>query len=263
MRKRKERIDKWRKEKNKNLAGKQDSNDTKSATTSNTAISDKSNKKWNLEDDDEDEEHHQQQLQQQEAKNNDSFQFLNKKQEVKEEEQEQNMETNNDLKRKANNDEEDEDPLDAYMKEIYKKTPKIIKSNPFANEPSSSVGSKKVTIVMGVAKSTDALKQKGQIMEQDIDGLEYELSDDELQTEESAAAAGITTAASSSDSNLLLDPSLMVNKVKTKSEMVSTDHSKIYYRPFKKNFYVEVPEIAIMTNEEVELFREELEGKSS
>ena len=28
-----------------------------------------------------------------------------------------------------------------------------------------------------------------------------------------------------------------------------SDHSKIYYRPFKKNFYVQVPEITRMTNE--------------
>ena len=27
------------------------------------------------------------------------------------------------------------------------------------------------------------------------------------------------------------------------------DHNKIYYRPFRKNFYVEVPEIAHMTQE--------------
>ncbi len=43
--------------------------------------------------------------------------------------------------------------------------------------------------------------------------------------------------------------------------MVFSDHSKIYYRPFNKNFYVEVPEIARMTHDEVELYRDtDLEG---
>ena len=42
--------------------------------------------------------------------------------------------------------------------------------------------------------------------------------------------------------------------------MVHTDHSKVYYRPFRKNFYVEVPELAHMSADEVELMRVELEG---
>ncbi|RCN46198.1 DEAD/DEAH box helicase, partial [Ancylostoma caninum] len=39
-----------------------------------------------------------------------------------------------------------------------------------------------------------------------------------------------------------------------------TDHSKIYYRPFRKDFYVETPEIAKMTKAEVRAYREELDG---
>ncbi|VDL81359.1 unnamed protein product [Nippostrongylus brasiliensis] len=40
----------------------------------------------------------------------------------------------------------------------------------------------------------------------------------------------------------------------------TTDHSKVYYRPFRKDFYVETPEIAKMTKEEVRAYREELDG---
>ncbi|VDO66377.1 unnamed protein product, partial [Haemonchus placei] len=40
----------------------------------------------------------------------------------------------------------------------------------------------------------------------------------------------------------------------------TTDHSKVYYRPFRKDFYVETPEIAKMTKEEVKAYREELDG---
>jgi hypothetical protein len=34
------------------------------------------------------------------------------------------------------------------------------------------------------------------------------------------------------------------------------DHSNMQYTPFRKNFYVEVPEIARMTPEEVEAYKE-------
>jgi ATP-dependent RNA helicase DDX46/PRP5 len=43
-------------------------------------------------------------------------------------------------------------------------------------------------------------------------------------------------------------------------ETVVTDHSKVYYRDFRKNFYVETPEIKNMSVEEVEAYRIELEG---
>lgn len=32
-------------------------------------------------------------------------------------------------------------------------------------------------------------------------------------------------------------------------ELAAVDHSKVYYQPFKKNFYVEVPELARLTPE--------------
>ena len=32
-------------------------------------------------------------------------------------------------------------------------------------------------------------------------------------------------------------------------DLIQTDHEKIYYRPFRKDFYIEVPEIARMTVE--------------
>ncbi|KAK4259869.1 hypothetical protein QN277_006157 [Acacia crassicarpa] len=49
---------------------------------------------------------------------------------------------------------------------------------------------------------------------------------------------------------------------KTKAERLSiVDHSKIDYKPFKKNFYIEVKEIAKLTPEEVAAYRKELELK--
>lgn len=42
--------------------------------------------------------------------------------------------------------------------------------------------------------------------------------------------------------------------------LAATDHTKVYYRPFRKNFYVEAPAIVHMTKKEVEEYREEMEG---
>jgi ATP-dependent RNA helicase DDX46/PRP5 len=46
-------------------------------------------------------------------------------------------------------------------------------------------------------------------------------------------------------------------KKSKKKNLQSVDHAKIEYEPFKKDFYIEVPEIAKMTKEEVDKFREE------
>src|SRR4051812_13618838 len=35
-------------------------------------------------------------------------------------------------------------------------------------------------------------------------------------------------------------------------QLALTDHTKVYYRPFRKDFYTEVPEISKMTKKEVE-----------
>ena len=43
---------------------------------------------------------------------------------------------------------------------------------------------------------------------------------------------------------------------KQKKELAKVDHSGIDYTPFRKAFYMEVPEIARMTPEEVEQYRE-------
>lgn len=255
MKKRRDRIEKWRKEKNKNNSAKSgDSSQASEQLLHQQQLAEQQNKKWNLEDDDEDEES---QAKHEESTKTNGVSSL----------AQQTPPVLADLKRKASSADDEEDPLDAFMKEIYKKAPAkvakltaTVKSTTVAppttqSAPKPSVeANKKVTIVMGVAKKENKPKEKGQIMESDIDGLEY--ADSEEDQEASATAA----AASASSNDILLDPSLMMNKVKTKSEMVFTDHSKVYYRPFRKNFYVEVPELAKMTHEEVELYREELEG---
>lgn len=40
-----------------------------------------------------------------------------------------------------------------------------------------------------------------------------------------------------------------------KKEVIKIDHNKVVYQPFRKNFWVEVPELKAMSNKEVEAYR--------
>lgn len=42
-------------------------------------------------------------------------------------------------------------------------------------------------------------------------------------------------------------------------QLPQTDHTRVYYRHFRKDFYIEVPEVAKMTKKEVEDYRTELD----
>ncbi|KXJ69861.1 probable ATP-dependent RNA helicase DDX46 [Aedes albopictus] len=146
-----------------------------------------------------------------------------------------------DIKDKANNmDEEDDvDPLDAFMKEVNEEVRKVNKlptSAPKADGKAAS--SSGVTIITGVAKKNTETTKKGELIEQNQDGLEY--SSEEEQEDIKDTAANLAN--------------------KQKKELAKIDHSGINYLPFRKAFYVEVPEIAKMTQAEVGVYKTELEG---
>ncbi|XP_042243430.1 probable ATP-dependent RNA helicase DDX46 isoform X1 [Homarus americanus] len=144
-------------------------------------------------------------------------------------------------------DEEDEvDPLDAFMSGIQEEVRKINrvdirggvrrmpKSHTIGNE---IIGMKKSVIIMGMAKRVNA-KKKGELMEQNQDALEY---------------------SSEEEGEDLKDTMASINS-KGKKELVKVDHTTIDYVPFRKDFYVEVPEIANLSKEDVDAYRAELEG---
>lgn len=147
-----------------------------------------------------------------------------------------------DVKDKANkgNDEEDDiDPLDAFMKEVNDEVRKVNKlANPSAKPDGQSASSSGVTIITGVVKKTTEIVKKGELIEQNQDGLEY--SSEEEQEDIKDTAANLAN--------------------KQKKELAKIDHSGINYMPFRKAFYVEVPEIAKMTQTEVGVYKTELEG---
>lgn len=133
-------------------------------------------------------------------------------------------------------EEQEVDPLDAFMQGVHDEVRKInkldIKKDPAGPGPTQSV-----VIMTGVAKKATN-SNRGELIEENQDGLEY--SSEEEQEDLKDTAASIAN--------------------KQKKELAKVDHAEMNYIPFRKNFYVEVPEIARMSNEEVEVYKEELEG---
>lgn len=101
------------------------------------------------------------------------------------------------------------------MNKFDSKAPKT--ANNGTNSGAQSGG---VVIVTGVAKKK-VQKQKGELIEQNQDGLEYSSEEEGENLHETAA--GIAN--------------------KQKRELAKVDHATTDYQPFRKSFYVEVPEI--------------------
>ena len=142
---------------------------------------------------------------------------------------------------------EDVDPLEAYMQEVQAEVQKLKGKIVKEEKP---VGSK-AQLVVGVAKKNEdqddnkkrkRMKEiKGELLEQNQDAMEYSSEED------------ATTAEDLAQMNSNLNQSKM-------KKIQSVTLADISYRPFRKNFYIEVPELANMTKEDVDEYRESLEG---
>lgn len=134
--------------------------------------------------------------------------------------------------------EEEVDPLDAFMQQVNKEVRKVNKiSKPLNAMGTTTGGTGDVLVVTGVAKKS-ADSKKGEMMEQNQDGLEYS-SEEEMEDIKDTAAN-------------------LANK--HKKELAKIDHSGVDYLPFRKDFYCEVPELAKMTQVEVDAYKVVLEG---
>lgn len=245
MLKRKERIERWRAERKKETEPqtlKKSEGDTPSSA-----------KKWSLEDDEEDEvepvtDPKVIEIQDSPKKEDESEKIDEKIQEISEIKNgevcevipevtiPEKMEIDEEKPKVVEHveEEEDIDPLDAYMREVDQEVRKINKMS----KPTSSAKTAGVLIVTGNAKTNQKEIKKGELIEQNQDGLEY--SSEEEQEDIKDTAANLAT--------------------KQKKELPKIDHTKVEYSEFKKNFYVEVPEISRMTTEEVDAYKTELEG---
>ncbi|XP_059846419.1 probable ATP-dependent RNA helicase DDX46 isoform X2 [Hypanus sabinus] len=199
MRKRKERVEKWREEQRKKVV--ENIGEIKRELEEM-----KQGKKWSLEDDDDDED------------------------EIIEGERKEE---------EGDNDNEELDPLDAYMEDIKEEVKKFnMGSVKGGSEKSGATVMKVMTVVTTKKPHSEMEKKKGELMENDQDAMEYSSEEEEVDLQ--TALTGYQTK-----QRKLLEP---------------VDHGKIKYEPFRKNFYVEVPELAKMSTEEVNTYRLELEG---
>ncbi|XP_061858859.1 probable ATP-dependent RNA helicase DDX46 [Colius striatus] len=200
MRKRKERVEKWREEQRKKAM--ENIGELKKEIEEM-----KQGKKWSLEDDDDDEE-----------------------------------ETAEGEKEGDEVEDEELDPLDAYMEEVKEEVKKFnmrsVKGGGGSEKKTGPTVTKVVTVVTTKKAAVESEKKKGELMENDQDAMEYSSEEEEVDLQ--TALTGYQTK-----QRKLLEP---------------VDHGKIEYEPFRKNFYVEVPELAKMTQEEVNVYRLELEG---
>uniref|UniRef100_A0A3B5B1E7 Probable ATP-dependent RNA helicase DDX46 n=1 Tax=Stegastes partitus TaxID=144197 RepID=A0A3B5B1E7_9TELE len=200
MRKRKERVEKWREEQRKKAI--ENIGEIKKELEEM-----KQGKKWSLEDDDG---------------------------EGKKEEGEQEKETP--MEQQA--EEDDVDPLDAYMEEVKQEVKKFNMGAMKGNDKKGAMTVTKVVTVVKTKKGPHTHKKKGELMENDQDAMEYSSEEEEVDLQ--TALTGFQTK-----QRKILEP---------------VDHGKIQYESYRKNFYVEVPELAKMTTEDVNAHRLELEG---
>lgn len=223
MQRRRERIERWRAERKKKEQEATKREAQKGTLVSNLTIPQGTIKKWSLEDDSEDE---------------DKIDKIDKleKEEKRKGEIEKMEEEEKPVEKKEEPVEDEVDPLDEYMKSVQEEVRHINKID--LKKTSQDIPSNKsVVILTGVAKSKVS-KNKGELIEQNQDGLEYSSEEEQEDLKDTAAS--------------------LVNK--QKKELAKIDHNEIRYASFRKNFYVEVPEIARLTNEEIEAYKEELEG---
>ncbi|XP_016151492.1 probable ATP-dependent RNA helicase DDX46 isoform X1 [Sinocyclocheilus grahami] len=218
MRKRKERVEKWREEQRKKAM--ENIGELKKELEEM-----KQGKKWSLEDDDDDDEETQA--------------LVEPDEEEEEGEKDGSAETEEEAQMEQETGEE-LDPLDAYMEEVKEEVKKFNMGTMKGgnDKQKGSVSVTKVVTVVKTKKMVHTTKKKGELMENDQDAMEYSSEEEEVDLQ--TALTGFQT--------------------KQRKVLEPVDHQKIEYESFRKNFYVEVPELFRMSPEEVNEYRLELEG---
>lgn len=226
MRKRKERVEKWREDQRKKALGNIEEIKREIEEM-------KQGKKWSLEDDDDDDEEGT--APEEEAEEGEEGKGPEEKEEKKEEEEEEEEEVTP-MEQEA---EDELDTLDAYMEEVKEEVKKFnMGPQSKGNDKKGGVNVSKVVTVCKTKRGPNVHKKKGELMENDQDAMEY--SSEEEEVDLATALTGYQT--------------------KQRKVLEPVDHQKIEYEPYRKDFYVEVPELAKMSPEEVNVHRLDLEG---
>ncbi|XP_029029312.1 probable ATP-dependent RNA helicase DDX46 [Betta splendens] len=229
MRKRKERVEKWREEQRKKAI--ENIGEIKKELEEM-----KQGKKWSLEDDDDDDEDGSAPMEGDDDEDGDGKEE-SKEKEIKEEKKEEG-EKEKESPMELQPEEDDVDPLDAYMEEVKQEVKKFNMGAMKGNDKKGAMTVTKVVTVVKTKKGPHTHKKKGELMENDQDAMEYSSEEEEVDLQ--TALTGFQT--------------------KQRKVLEPVDHGKIQYESYRKNFYVEVPELAKMTQEEVNTYRLELEG---
>ncbi|XP_011609658.1 probable ATP-dependent RNA helicase DDX46 [Takifugu rubripes] len=228
MRKRKERVEKWREEQRKKAI--ENIGEIKKELEEM-----KQGKKWSLEDDEDDDEDVSAPMEGNDDEDGEE-KGEKKDSDIKEEKTEgEDKEKDSPMELEA---EDDVDPLDAYMEEVKQEVKKFNIGPMKGNDKKGAMTVTKVVTVVKTKKGPHTHKKKGELMENDQDAMEYSSEEEEVDLQ--TALTGFRT--------------------KQRKVLEPVDHEKIQYESYRKNFYVEVPELAKMSQEDVNAYRLELEG---
>ncbi|XP_061659924.1 probable ATP-dependent RNA helicase DDX46 isoform X2 [Syngnathoides biaculeatus] len=230
MRKRKERVEKWREEQRKKAI--ENIGEIKKELEEM-----KQGKKWSLEDDDDDDEDTPVPMEADDDDEDGEGKVEANEGEAEEEKMEEGEKDTSAAPAEKKDDEDDVDPLDAYMEEVKQEVKKFNMGGVKGNDKKGATVTKVVTVVK-TKKGPHTHKKKGELMENDQDAMEYSSEEEEVDLQ--TALTGFQTK-----QRKILEP---------------VDHEKIEYEPYRKNFYVEVPDLARMSVEEVNAYRMEMEG---
>ena len=141
---------------------------------------------------------------------------------------------------------DDVDPLDAFMMGVNEEVKQIKHaSQKKAGGTPLSTGKSGGAMVITVTRvksggGREKSGKKGELMQNDQDAMEY--------SEEEEGDSELATAL------------LSIAKKNKKKDLPVVDHKSVEYMPFRKAFYVEVPELARMKPAEVATYRVELEN---
>uniref|UniRef100_A0A1A7YGY4 Probable ATP-dependent RNA helicase DDX46 n=1 Tax=Iconisemion striatum TaxID=60296 RepID=A0A1A7YGY4_9TELE len=229
MRKRKERVEKWREEQRKKAI--ENIGEIKKELEEM-----KQGKKWSLEDDDDDDDDGSALMEADDDEEGDAKVEGKEKDAMEVKKEEGEKETETPIEKQAEEDEVD--PLDAYMEEVKQEVKKFNIGAMKGNDKKGAMTVTKVVTVVKTKKGPHTHKKKGELMENDQDAMEYSSEEEEVDLQ--TALTGLQT--------------------KQRKVLEPVDHGKIQYESYRKNFYVEVPELAKITQEEVNAYRLELEG---
>lgn len=235
MRKRKEKLEAWRAQKRLELEqlGIKEDPATTATDGEDASNADGEKKKWSLEDEEDDEEV-------EGGENGDKMD----EEKAAPAPAPTKMEIEASTQPAAAAEEEDDvDPLDAYMTGIQQEVRKLVTVSTVLKD-AGSASRKIVTRVEGVAPaaSAPAVQQNKQQVRSKL-GERFYADDEDQDWSELAAPVEEESA---------LDKAAAAKK---KREIPVVDHSKIAYIPFRKDLYIEVPELKKMTKEDVVQYR--------